>query len=228
MAEDLSKRKMIKGKYVSGKYSKQKAKGRKVAGLTKKQVAAGRRVGKAGRSTITKKESKAAAKNIDISQTRWKAPSERTGPRAKGGIVVDKSGKPITGTVKMANGRTATYVRGKRVTYKAKPASRGRGGGTGGSGGKTTGPYTSAGPKKGGGQGPGKPKPKPMWYGANKPITRGEPPNRVQGMSRPRPGNNSVKPKRGARKSVRRGDFVITYEWDGTRWTQAKQTRVTG
>ena len=206
MAEDLSKRKMIKGKYVSGKYSKQKAKGRKVSGLTKKQVAAGRRVGKAGRSTITKKESKAAAKNIDISQTQWKKASERTGPRAKGGIVVDKSGKPITGTVKMANGRTATYVRGKRVTYKAKPTSRGRG-----SGGKTTGPYTSAGPKKGGGQGPGKPKPKPMWYGANKPITRGEPPNRVQGMSRPRP------PRRGDVKFIN----GVKHKYNGSYWYKA-------
>jgi len=215
MAEDLSKRKMIKGKYVSGKYSKQKAKGRKVSGLTKKQVAAGRRVGKAGRSSITKKESKAAAKNIDISQTRWKAPSERTGPRAKGGIVVDKSGKPITGTVKMANGRTATYVRGKRVTYKAKPASRGRGGGTSSSPRPTSSSgsrVTNTTASRIGGYTPGTSKPKPRTIvGRNKPLTRGEPPGRFQSKSRPRP------PRGGDVKFIN----GVKHKYNGSYWYKA-------
>lgn len=209
----------------AGRYKKQRAKGRKVVGLTKKEVAKGRRVGKAGRASITKKERKAAYKNKDIGDTKWVKASERTGPRAKGGIVVDKTtGKPITGTVKLPSGKTATYVRGKRVTYKAKPT----GGGRGGSGSRTTTskiPTTRVPPSKR--QEGAKPKAKTMWYGANKPLTKGEPPNRVQGMSRPGPGTSS-KPKRGARKRVRKGDFVITYEWDGTRWTQAQKTRVTG
>ena len=111
----------------SGKY-----KG-KTRDLTKKQVAAGRRVGKAGKRTIGKKEAKRAMKAIDIRETSWKKAETRTGPRARGGIVVDRAGKPITGTVTLASGKTATYVRGKRV--RAVPKKGGGGSGAGGGGG---------------------------------------------------------------------------------------------
>lgn len=110
----------------SGKY-----KG-KTRDLTKKQVAAGRRVGKAGKASIGKKEVKRAMKSIDIRDTTWKKAETRTGPRAKGGIVVGKDGKPITGTVTLASGKTATYVRGKRV--RAVPQKKSKGGGSMGGG----------------------------------------------------------------------------------------------
>jgi len=90
----------------------------KTRNLTQKQVARGRRVGKAGKRTVGKKEAKQAMKTIDIRDTTWKKASERTGSRAKGGIVVGKDGKPITGTVTLASGKTATYVRGKRVAAR--------------------------------------------------------------------------------------------------------------
>ncbi len=221
MAEDLSKRGKVKGQYRSGGYKKQRAKGRQVSGLTKKQVAAGRRVGKAGRSKVTKKEAKASYKNIDISQTRWKSAGERTGPRAKGGIVVDKSGKPITGTVKLASGKTATYVRGKRVTYKAKPA--GGGGGGGGTSASRPKPTTTRVPpsmRQEGAGGTQKPKPKTVFVGANKPLTKGEPPMRVQSKSRPRPGTTTKTPKVGDIRKVPFGNTGRSkrQRWDGKKW----------
>ena len=109
--------------YRSGKY-----KG-KTTDLSKKQVAGARRVGSAGRSGVGKKEAKAAMKSVSISDTTWKKASERTGPRAKGGILVGKDGKAITGTVTLASGKKATYVRGKRVQAAYKPTKSPSGGG---------------------------------------------------------------------------------------------------
>jgi hypothetical protein len=112
---------MLNEKFRSGQY-----KG-KTTNLTKKQVAGGARVGKAGKATVGKQEARKATKTrIDISETSWKSASERTGPKAKGGIVVGKDGKPITGTVTLASGKTAVYVRGKRVraTTPAKTAKK--------------------------------------------------------------------------------------------------------
>lgn len=95
----------------------------KTLNLSKKQVASGTRVGKAGKATVSRKEAKQATKAVSISDTTWKKASERTGPRAKGGVLVDKDGKAVTGTVKLASGKTATYVRGKRVAA-AQPTSK--------------------------------------------------------------------------------------------------------
>jgi len=72
---------------------------------------------------------KAAAKRtVDISQTR-----------REGAVTLGPGGKPLTGTVKLANGKTAVYKGGKRVqagpavgvrSSKPKPTtSTGRGGG---------------------------------------------------------------------------------------------------
>lgn len=133
MAQDLSGRGMVGGTYRSGKY-----KG-KTTNLTKKQVTAGKRVGSAGKPGIKKAEAKkATSTKINISDTSWKSASERTGPRAKGGIVVGKDGKPITGTVTLASGKTATYVRGKRVQAAAKKTAPPKRTGGGGSTGKGT------------------------------------------------------------------------------------------
>lgn len=92
----------------------------KTLNLTKKQVAAGRRVGKAGQSKVRAGEVKQARQEVKIQDTTWKKASERTGPRARGGILLNKDGKPVTGTVTLASGAKATYVRGKRVAA-AKP-----------------------------------------------------------------------------------------------------------
>lgn len=120
---------MVKGVYRSGQY-----KG-KTTNLTKKQVAGARRVGKAGKSGVGKKEAARAMKSVSISDTTWRKASERTGPRAKGGLLVGKDGKPVTGTVTLASGKKATYVRGKRVQAAYKPT--GGGGGSRGGGAKT-------------------------------------------------------------------------------------------
>lgn len=198
---------MKNGVYRSGKY-----KG-KTTNLTKKQVAAGRRVGKAGQSRVGKKTAQRAMKEVKIQDTTWKKASERTGPRAKGGILVNKDGKPVTGTVTLASGKKATYVRGKRVAaVKKTTGGRGGSGGSGGGGmsavqqakakmGKAAGYGKGAGTPSNLTGLPSKPKPttKGMFIGANKPITKGEPPNRNQGMSRPRPGTTPKSSSSGGR-----------------------------
>jgi len=211
-------------------------KGRKTRDLTRKQVAQGRRVGKAGRSSIGKKEAKAAMKSIDIRDTTWKKASERTGPRAKGGIVVGKDGKPITGTVTLASGKKATYVRGKRVAAKkaaAKPRSQG-GGVTraqaaaarrgSGSGSKQKPTMTrvppsmrqeGAGSTKSGGSS----KPKTI-IGRNQPLTKGEAPGRFQSKSRPAAGTTTKTPKVGDTRKVPFGNTgrYKRQRWDGKKW----------
>jgi hypothetical protein len=125
--EDLSKRGMKDGKYRSGSFKKAKKKGFKVANLKKKQV----RRGKAGGKNVNKKQAKAAQSNtVDISKTKF----------TKGeGVTVD--GKLFTGNVKLASGKTAHYVNGRRVMSgppkPKKPKYRGGSGGSGGSSGRT-------------------------------------------------------------------------------------------
>jgi len=120
-----------------------KYKGR-TTGLNRREVRAGRRVGKAGRKTVTKEEAGQAMKDVDISGTEWRKASDRTGPRAGGGIVVSKeTGQAITGKVKLPDGSYATYVRGKRVRAndakpKPKPKPAPSGGTSGGGGGGQT------------------------------------------------------------------------------------------
>jgi len=197
MAEDLSKRGKVGDVYRSGSYKKAAKKGYKTTGLSRKQM--GKATTLKGKA-LTKRQKTRASELKSISDTKW----------VKGKGVVGKNGKAFTGTVQLASGKTASYVNGRRVgvnTKKTKtPAAKGKGGN-----GKTTSPYNSAGPKKGGGQGPGKPKAKTMWYGANKRITKGEPPNRVQGMSRPRPGNSST-PKNGQQRSRKLSNGNVAIE----------------
>lgn len=95
---------------MGGKY------GRKSTNLTQKQLKA------AGAAKAAKK------RTVDISQTR-----------REGGFTLGPGGKPLTGTVKLSNGRLAVYKGGKRVQagaaagmkQKQKPVTP-RGGGGGG------------------------------------------------------------------------------------------------
>lgn len=99
----------------SGQYKKAKKAGYKVAGLTAEQ---------SKRATTLKGKKVSAAQlkkaNVlkDIGTTRWE----------KGKGVVGPGGKAFTGSVILASGKTATYVKGRRVGVQTKPRS---GGGTG-------------------------------------------------------------------------------------------------
>ena len=105
--------------------------GRTVNLSAQQQRKAKRIVGGGRTEKVTAGERKAARTAVDIGQTKWAKQSERGG-RGVGGLLVDSSGKAVTGTVKLPGGGTATYVRGKRigVTPKVKaPAPRPSGGG---------------------------------------------------------------------------------------------------
>lgn len=63
---------------------------------------------------VTAKERKASQDFVNIGTTKWLTASERGG-KGRGGLLVDQSGNPVTGTVKLPSGQSATYVRGKRI-----------------------------------------------------------------------------------------------------------------
>lgn len=114
----------------------EKWKGAKTRNLTAKQQEKAKRIVGGGRSEKVKAdELKAARANtIDIGTTKWTTAAERktAGQKGRGGLLTDSSGKALTGTVKLPSGKTATYVRGKRigiVADKPKGGSVGRGGG---------------------------------------------------------------------------------------------------
>ena len=204
--EDLSKRGMKDGVYRSGSFKKAKKKGFKVANLKKKQVRRGT-YGKGKK--VTKKQAKAAQSNtVDISQTKF----------TKGeGVTVD--GKLFTGNVKLASGKTAHYVNGRRVMSGGpKSNSRGRGGsggGGGGGGGGRTG-YSSSAANSGGASAEDYKneygnKVTPI-IGKNKPLTPGEAPGRFQSKSRPSPR------KVGDTRSVPYGTRTRKEKWDGNKW----------
>ena len=115
--EDLSKRGKIGETYRSGKF-----KGKKAADLSKAQLkrattARGKKVSQKAVTRATK------AKNMaNISDTQF--------VKGKG---VMKGGKLFTGQVKLASGKTATYVKGRRVVAGKKSAGGGTGGGGKGS-----------------------------------------------------------------------------------------------
>jgi hypothetical protein len=96
--------------------------GSKSTGLTAKQLKA------AGAAKAAKK------RTVSISDTR-----------REGNKTLGPGGKPLTGTVKLANGKTAVYKGGRRVQAAdaRKPASTGRGGSSGG--GKTYAPPSDTG-----------------------------------------------------------------------------------
>lgn len=125
--EDLSKRGKVGDVYRSGSYKKAARRGFKTAGLTSKEM--GKATTLRGKK-LTAKQRTRASELKDISQTRWE----------KGRGVVDKSGKAFTGTVMLASGKTASYVKGRRVGIgPKKKAPSGGGGGGGGMGGGTRG-----------------------------------------------------------------------------------------
>lgn len=185
---------------MGGKY------GRKSTNLSQKQLKA------AGAAKAAKK------RTVDISQTR-----------REGNVTLGPGGKPLTGTVNLGGGKTAVYKGGKRV--QAGPAAgrakkpKAQSGGTRTTQSRaasipTTRPSAAqTGAGAGGRTGPG---PSAQQVAAQARQRRNQ--NRPPQSLRP----TTAKPARGARRKVRQGDFVITYEWDGTRWTQAQKTRVTG
>lgn len=198
----------------------------KTLNLTKKQVAAGRRVGKAGQAKVRAGEVKKARKAVSISDTTWRKASERTGPRAKGGVLVGKDGKPVTGTVTLASGAKATYVRGKRVAA-AKPKPRGGGGAGGGGGGRNI-PTTRVTPSQRQEGAGGRPA-STTYSGRTNDAAKARGLGRSSARSQ---GRNTAGRRAGERMTYRQktptGTFLITMEWDGTRWTQARKQRVSG
>jgi hypothetical protein len=83
--------------------------------LSASQLKRAQRVVGGGRmEKVTAKERKAAGKGVDIGTTKWMTAAERGG-KGRGGLLVDASGKAVTGTVKLPSGQSAMYVRGKRV-----------------------------------------------------------------------------------------------------------------
>ena len=83
--------------------------------LSASQMKKAQRVVGGGRmEKVTAKERKAAGKDVPIGTTKWMTSAERGG-KGRGGLLVDASGKAVTGTVKLPSGQSATYVRGKRI-----------------------------------------------------------------------------------------------------------------
>ena len=114
MADDLSKRGMVGGVYRSGRF-----KGKKAADLTKAQL---KRAETARGKKVSQKQVRKATSRVttDISRTKFEK-----------GRGVTKNGRLFTGTVKLASGKTATYVKGRRVVAgKKRSAGSGGGGGT--------------------------------------------------------------------------------------------------
>lgn len=123
--EDLTGRGQKGGVYRSGSFAKAKKRGAKTANLTKKdlsraQTARGKKVSQRQVTKATKKTARA-----NISETQFEK-----------GRGVTRNGKLFTGTVKLASGKRATYVRGRRVVAGKKSTAAGRGG-SGGRGGAT-------------------------------------------------------------------------------------------
>ena len=201
--EDLSKRGKKDGVYRSGSFKKAKKKGYKVANLKKKQI----KRGKAGGNKVTKKQAaKAQSNTVNISDTRF--------VKGEGVKVGDKL---FTGNVKLASGKTAHYVNGRRVMSGGpKGGSRNRSGGGGGNGGGGGG-YRAQTAADNTGQptynpGGGTRKPVRTIVGKNKPLEKGEAPGRFQSKSRPSPR------KVGDTRSVPYGTRTRKERWDGNKW----------
>lgn len=90
-----------------GKYAKAKKKGFKVAGLSAKQMEKATTL--KGKKLTAGQKTK-ASKLTDISKTKW----------VEGKGVVGPKGKAFTGSVILPNGKTASYVNGRRVGVNAK------------------------------------------------------------------------------------------------------------
>jgi len=91
--------------------------------LSESQMKQAKRVVGRGRmEKVTAAERKAATDFVNIGTTKWMTSAERGG-KGRGGLLVDASGKAVTGTVKLPSGQSATYVRGKRVGVARKSAT---------------------------------------------------------------------------------------------------------
>lgn len=117
------------------KPKKEAWKGAKTRNLTAKQQAKAKRVVGGGRmEKITKSERTAASKaGPGIGETKWMTAKERkeAGQKGRGGLLVGADGKPVTGTITLASGKKAQYVRGKRIGVAAgKPKGQSGSGGT--------------------------------------------------------------------------------------------------
>ena len=114
--EDLSGRGKVGETYRSGKFKKARAKGLKTSDLSKAQL---KRAQTARGKKVSQKSVKRATRNVaNISETQFEK-----------GRGVTRNGKLFTGQVKLASGKMATYVKGRRVVAgpKKKPATGGRG-----------------------------------------------------------------------------------------------------
>lgn len=98
----------------------EKWKGARTRNLTAAQQKQAKRIVGGGRSEkVTAAERKASQAKVDIGQTKWVTAKDRGGA-GRGGLLTDTSGKAVTGTVTLPSGKTATYVRGKRIGVVAK------------------------------------------------------------------------------------------------------------
>ena len=83
----------------------EKWKAARTKNLTAAQMKQARRVVGGKRSeAVSGTERKAAKKAVDISGTKWMKASERGG-KGRGGLLVDSSGKAVTGTVTLPSGQ---------------------------------------------------------------------------------------------------------------------------
>jgi hypothetical protein len=106
MAQDLSKRGKIGDVYRGGSYKKSKA---KTAGLSSDEM---KKATTLKGKKISASQMKKAGELKPISSTKW----------VEGKGVVGPGGKAFTGTVQLATGKTASYVKGRRIGVKAGAA----------------------------------------------------------------------------------------------------------
>jgi hypothetical protein len=99
MAQDLSKRGKVGDVYRGGSYKKSKV---KTAGLSSDEM---KRATTLKGKKVSAGQMKKAGVLKDISSTRWE----------KGKGVVGPGGKAFTGSVQLASGKTASYVKGRRI-----------------------------------------------------------------------------------------------------------------
>lgn len=93
----------------------EKWKSARTKNLSESQAKQAKRVVGGGRmEKVTAAERKAAKDFVNIGSTKWMTAKERGG-KGRGGLLVDSSGKAVTGTVKLPSGQSAMYVRGKRI-----------------------------------------------------------------------------------------------------------------
>lgn len=214
---DLSKRGKVGDVYRSGSFKKAKKRGMKTADLTKAQLK--RATTARGKKVSQKAVKRATAKRneTDISQTQFE--------KGKG---VTKNGRLFTGTVKLASGKTATYVRGRRVVAGPKKTGGGGGGGGAGGGGGRNIPTTRVTPSQRQEGAGGRPA-STTYSGRTNDAAKARGLGRSSARSQ---GRNTAGRRAGERMTYRQktpsGTFLITMEWDGTRWTQARKQRVSG